>query len=766
MTFNNQLNSPQGKDDRRPAEIVGSPSRYDRPAAYSGPVVYEGEAVIHNVSFVDSVLKYKWVIVGATILGGLLAFALTLPQKRIYRAHVSLEFAGLNDNVLNTRDVDPAATGDNSSQAYINTQARVLESAPLLEQVVAKVKKEAAAHKGSNSASRNAALEALSAASLGYALDIRPMEGTKLIDVFVQSTDPDLAAELANTLANEFITQSVEERWTASQRTSGWLAKQLEEVKAKLESSESALQDYARRTNLVFEGGEDGSVSEARLRQVQDEYSRAQADRMAKQSIYEGLLAEKPEDETAALRDPALQDYQNKLSDLNRQLADLSTVYKPTYEKVERLHSQIQELKKDYARQHDQAVARVKNDFETAKRREDMLDHSYRAQQGVVTQEAAKTVDYNILKREADTNRSIYEAMLQRVKSYGIASAMQPSNIRVVDPAQKPLFPSKPNVPMTTLFGMLGSLSLALVWVAIRQNGEVMVEYPGQTRQALNIPELGVIPAARLDPLLAGSAASWRRLPAARANIDTDLADQVVAPRSAVETASWHHKSSLLAESVRSIRTSMLYGNGVDAPKIVVVSSLGPSHGKTSFVSNMGIAMAELGRRTLIVDADLRRPTLHTAFGLDNKPGLTDVLNSSTGNDGPAPIQRTAVPNLSLLASGAWSEGSTSSSNLFHSDRMIELLNRLRPAYDTILIDTPPLTLTDARILGPHSDGVVLVLRAGEVKMESVFAAESRLSEDGSRVIGTVLNHWNPKSNGYGAYPDRYYTSSYSANRK
>ena len=268
-----------------------------------------------------------------------------------------------------------------------------------------------------------------------------------------------------------------------------------------------------------------------------------------------------------ALRDPALQDYQNKLSDLNRQLADLSTVYKPTYEKVERLHSQIQELKKDYARQHDQAVARVKNDFETAKRREDMLDHSYRAQQGVVTQEAAKTVDYNILKREADTNRSIYEAMLQRVKSYGIASAMQPSNIRVVDPAQKPLFPSKPNVPMTTLFGMLGSLSLALVWVAIRQNGEVMVEYPGQTRQALNIPELGVIPAARLDPLLAGSAGSWRRLPAARANIETDLADQVVAPRSAVETASWHHKSSLLAESVRSIRTSMLYGNGVDAPK-------------------------------------------------------------------------------------------------------------------------------------------------------------------------------------------------------
>src|SRR5207248_9807705 len=137
----------------------------------------------------------------------------------------------------------------------------------------------------------------------------------------------------------------------STQRTAGWLSKQVEEVKAKLESSEAALQAYARNSNLVFTGANDGVVSEARLRQLQDEYSRAQADRVAKQSIYEGLLAENPDNETASLRDPALMDYQMKLSELNRQLADLNSVYSPGYSKIQRLRSQIDELKKDYNKQ-------------------------------------------------------------------------------------------------------------------------------------------------------------------------------------------------------------------------------------------------------------------------------------------------------------------------------------------------------------------------------------------------------------------------------
>ena len=747
-------------------EQYGSTSRSDRLAVSAERVVYENDLTTPNVSFVDSVLKHKWAVIGATILGGLVAFAITLPQTRIYRAHTSVEFEGLNNNVLNTRDVDPAAIGDNSSSSYINTQARILESTPLLEHVIARIRKEPKPRGIDNPQRWDAAVKDLNVATLYHGLEIRPTDNTKLIDIYVQSPDADLAAQLANTVVDEFVKESVDARWNASQQTSGWLGKQMEEVRAKLESSEAALQAYARRANLVFDSNADqGTVSAERLRQVQDEFSKAQADRMAKQSVYEGLVAEKPDDETAALRDPALQEYQMKLSELNRQLADLSTVYKPGYEKVQRLHSQIDELKKDYERQHNAAIARVRNDFQTAQRREEMLNRAYMAQQGIVTQDAAKTVEYNILKREVETNRGIYEAMMQRVKSFGIASALQPSNIRIVDPAEKPIFPTKPNVPLTTLFGMLGTFSLALVWAGVRQSREIKVEYPGQTKQALNIPELGVIPAARLDPYLNGAVTGRRRLTASDSGSSSgkDIAD----PRQSVETASWHHKSSLLAESVRSIRTSMLYGNSMNAPQVLVVTSLTPAHGKTSFVSNMGIAMAEVGRRTLMIDADLRRPGLHGAFSLNNDQGLTSLLLSGHANEQEIAklIQTTAVPNLSLLSAGPYS-ANVSSSRLFHSKAMAELVNRLKPLYDSILIDTPPLTLSDARILGPLADGVVLVLRAGEVRMESVLAAGERLAEDGSRVVGTVLNNWNPKSNGYGSYPNRYYESSYVQSAK
>ncbi len=716
------------------------------PAAYT----IDDTTAAAPTSYVDIVMRRKGTICLFALGCGLLALAFTLPQTKLYRSHVSLEFAGLNDNVLNTRDIDPTATGDNSSQAFINTQARVLESTPLLERVIAKVK---AGVRPQDPARRKNAIEGLTPVGLSHRVTVRPGEATKLIDVYVDASDPVIAAGLADAMAEEYMALSTEARVTSTERTSGWLTRQVQDARNKLEKSESALQDYARHANLVFTGSQ-GSVAEDRLKEVQDEYSKAQADRVAKQAIYEGLLAEQPDAVNASLRDTALQDYQLKLSELNRQLADLSTLYQPTYGKVQRLKAQIDQLKSDYSKQHDAALNRLRNDFQTAQRREDMLAKSYRSQQGVVTQEAATTVDYNILKREAETNRAIYEAMLQKVKSYGIASAMQTSNVRIIDPAETPLLPYKPNVPLNTAFGLMGGLFLGLVWVGIKDKGEINVEYPGQTTTVLQSNELGVIPSARLDPYLKSGSA--RQLPSAAAN-DHNLHKQL-------ETAMWFCKSSLVAESIRSIRTSMLAQEKSGSPtKVAVITSLNPGHGKTSTVSNLGIAYAELGKRVLIVDADVRNPGLHRVFGLRNEAGLTNLLNEPEPFDSfdiDRSTQATGVPCLSLLSSGPLAAG-VSLSSLFHSDRMIEILRRLRESFDAVLIDTPPLTLADARILGPLADGVVLVLRAGDVRMDSVLAAEQMLEQDGAHMIGTVLNNWNPRSNGYGVYPERYHESSY-----
>jgi polysaccharide biosynthesis transport protein len=718
-------------------------------------------------SFIEAILRHKLAIALTTVAGGVLGFALTIPQTRLYRAHTSLEFAGINENVMNTRDVDPSATADNSSQSYINTQARVLESQPLLRRVVQKLKEhrfEDTVHLSGAGAGqigfevdkrrRDEALQELSPLTLSRSIQIRPVDAAKLVDIYVQSPDPQVAAVMADTLVQEYVAQTIENRLNASQVTSGWLSKELGEARARLEHSEAALQAYARKSNLLFTGAQDGSVSEARLRQIQDEFSRAQADRASKQSVYEELLAENPEDKAASLRDPALADYQMKLSDLNRQLADLSSVYSPGYEKLRRVQSQIAELKQDYDKQHEVALTRVKNDFDTAQRRERLLASAFNAQQGVVTSDAAKAVDYNILKREAETNRALYEGMLQKVKSYGIASAMQPSNARMVDPAETPLFPYKPNVPLITLFGTMGGFMLAVVWAGVRDKGAVHVQYPGQMKQVLETPELGVIPAARLDPYFTGGVA--RALRPARQDGDSDNGSAL---QKSVETATWFCKSSLLAESVRSIRTSLLFHPSIPGPHVIVVTSLGPAHGKTSLVSNLGIAMAEAGRKVLMIDADLRRPALHRTFGISNERGLTDALTGDSRDQLDALTRSTVVPSLTLLPSGEY--GANSATAMFHSHKMADLLSAARKSYDIVLVDTPPLLLSDARVLGPLSDGVVLVLRAGEVKVESVLAAEERLMADGSRLLGTVLNNWDPRSNGYGSYPERYYKRSY-----
>lgn len=731
--------------------MIRQPNRLGPPAP--PPIGIEETAPAQATSYVEIVMRRKWTIALFALVCGLLAFALTMPRTRYYRAHVSLEFAGLNDNVLNARDIDPGASIDTASQAYINTQGRVLESTPLLQRVVAKVKKTARA---GDSERKQKALSRLTAYSLAANLTVRPGEVSKLIDIYVDASDPEVSADLANTLAQEYMSLNLEARVNSTQRTSGWLNDQLDEARKKLEKAESALQAYARNSNLVFTS-QDGSVADARLREIQDEYSKAQADRVSKQAIYEGLLAENPDAVTASLRDPALQEYQMKLSELNRTLADLSTTYQPGYSKIQRVRSQIDELKNDYAKQHQSALDRVRNDFQTASRRESMLAKAYQSQQGVVTKEASTTVDYNILKREAETNRAIYEAMMQKVRSYGIVSALQPSNIRVVDPAEAPSYPYKPNVALMTMFGLMGGTFLGLVWVGVRDKGDVNVEYPGQTNTVLQANELGVVPSARLDPYL--TAKRTRQLPAASAELE-----EASALHKRVETAMWFCKSSLVAESVRSIRTSMLSRqNRGHAPQAVVVTSLNPGHGKTSMVSNLGIAYAELGKRVLIIDADVRSPGLHRVFGLTNDSGLTTILKDSRPVDDydvDALVQATDVPFLSLLSSGPFGAG-TSSSSLFHSEKMMSLLRRLRHSYDAILIDTPPLTLADARILGPLSDGVVLVLRAGEVRMDSVLAAEERLEQDGSRIIGTILNDWDPRSNGYGVYPERYHESTY-----
>ncbi|OLC99409.1 MAG: hypothetical protein AUH86_02560 [Acidobacteria bacterium 13_1_40CM_4_58_4] len=332
---------------------------------------------------------------------------------------------------------------------------------------------------------------------------------------------------------------------------------------------------------------------------------------------------------------------------------------------------------------------------------------------------------------------------------------MRDSNVLVVDRAKPPLLPYRPSFPMNSAIGLFSGLFLGFGFVILRDRLDRRITAPGDAQAYLDLPELGVIPFDQggLAGQIAGRLHSHR--PTRTLTSDT-------APDSSAnwpELATWKRKPSFLAECARTTLTSILLPsqNG-DCPGVVVLTSPSSGDGKTTVACNLAIAMAEIGRKVLLIDGDLRRPRLHKVFGAPNNWGLSDVLWGDTPLE-TLPIshlvRETEVAGLSLLPGGSCGITPT---NLFYSPRMARFLKRMRKEFEMVMIDAPPMIhLADARVLGRHADGVILVMRAGQTTTESALYASQRFAEDGTRVLGTVLNSWDPKNShryGYGSYAD------------
>ncbi len=710
--------------------------------------------------------KGSWIIFA--FAGALLGFLLTLPQTPLYQARTSVEIIGLNDNFLNFKQVSPVAqTGATSETADIQTQIKILQSESLLDRVSSKLKVEMPTADASGRVSAWRKVLNLPEPSPGDALEqalkqaaksltVRTSGQTRIIEVTIDSVNPQLAARFANTLANEFIEQNLESRWKTTQRTSDWLARQLDDMRIKLERSEDALQAYARQSGLLFTD-EKTSVSEEKLRQLQQELSAATGDRIARQSRYEMAQHSSPDALPDVLNDDGLRDVQAKMTDLRRQIAQLSATYTPEYKSLKRAQAELASL--EAAFQHDRAaiLKRIKNEYDEASRKEKLLASAYQVQTAQVTGEGEKSIQYKILKREADSNRQLYDSMLQQLKESTIASAMRASNVRVVDPAAVPGRPYKPKILNSAALGWLVGIFLGAAFIVMRENADRTIQQPGDSAQYLNLPELGIIPSAKFESkrklqseprvmaAAAGSSCVALAIPGQVGHLDK------------VELVTWQRKPSLIAESFRSTLMSILFAaeNGA-SHKVLVVTSACPGEGKSTVVSNLAIAIAEVGQKVLLIDADMRRPRQHEIFALDNKRGLSGLLRERTVLNGDRSlgglIRETEIPGLFLLTSGP---GTFATTNLLYSSHMSEVLNYVREAFDTVLIDTPPmLQVSDARILGRMADRVILVIRAGHTTRDSAIAARQRFSEDGTRLLGTVLNDWNPKlaSNGYYGY--------------
>lgn len=721
------------------------------------------------MEYLRIIRRHKGALILFALVGLALGVGVTVVQTPVYRATTSLEVLNLNEDFMNLKQSNPVSDGDSYSNdtSEVQTQVKILQNEELADRVMAKLDPDFRPGVQKTQApilltgwrawlkiapprtlSPRQSLLSRAARSLKVVATPR----TRVIEVTIDSTDPQLAADFANAMDNEFIEQNLESRWKTTQRMGDWLGRELGDTRSKLAQSEDALQTYARNSKLIFTS-EDTNVATEKLQQIQQQLSAATADRIAKQSRYELAQSAPPDALPEVLNDTGYRDTQAKLNDLHRQIADLSAIYNPEYSKLKQAQAQAASLQAAIEGNRTDIIARIKNDYTDALRREKLLAASYDAQTREVSGQDEKAIQYNILKREVDSNRQLYDTMLQQLKQSSIATALRASNVRIVDPAKPPSVPASPSLPIYSALGTLLGLFAGVAVVLIRERADRTLQQPGDAQFWTNLPELGVIPSVSFEGK--GLKGGYGRV-----MIEDASAKKNGRSKESVELITWERSPSFIAEAFRTVLTSILFiGENGSSPRVLVFTSAAAGDGKTTVVSNLGIALAEIGRKVLIVDADLRRPRQHKIFDVPNEAGLSTLLKSqeSASDAWAGLVQDTRVPGLWLLPSGPATQAAA---NLLYSPRLTELLAKVKREYDMVLIDTPPmLQMTDARVLGRMVDAAIIVARAERTTRDALIAATKRFGEDRIRVLGTILNDWNPKRSPNGYYG--YYRGSY-----
>jgi polysaccharide biosynthesis transport protein len=692
----------------------------------------------------------------AIILGSalLLSVLYTLVAHKVYKSQVILEVTGINQDFMDSKQVDPTSNQVTGDQ-YIETQTKLLQSPPVVRKTVElmgpKVPAPIAASQdilgtvrgwaGSHVAATPAEGEAVVLDMLDDA-KIK-VEGTSdLISLTVLGPEPQLTADTANTLTQQFIEQAQDARGFAAGNTNKFLQAQLEDAAKKLQDSEDNLQEYARQTGIVIPNNSQESVAADKLRQIQSDLAKTETEEADTKAQVETSKSAPAESMPQVLDDPTLRDNRARLADLRRQLADLSVTLTPANYKIQQLQAQIADLEQQSTQHRSDIIRRLGVQNSETGRRKQLLTEAYQEQLGVVSDQSEKEVRYNILKKEVDANQEIYQSMLQRVKQASLVAALRSSDVRVVSPATPATSSYRPSLPLNLSLGMLLGLAVTGGYILLRERTDASLRAPGQSVKHLDVPELAVIPSARIG--------HSERIPLTLHNLNGvsgwvfESKTSLLARNTAVvdkEMVQWCQDETMMADAYRSAITSILLSrvNGI-SPRVILVTSPRPKAGKTTTVANLGIGLAEIGRRVLLIDGDLRRPKLGKLFGLQFATGLSDALLDE-GHGAitlDAVVRSSIVPGLHVLPGGS---EPANISKLLHSSHLDNLIELARAEYDFVLIDSPPMMgIADARLLSRNADGVILISRAGETSPDQLAEARERLADDGTPVIGTILN--------------------------
>ena len=732
----------------------------------------EEEAAPSFLDYWRVLRKRRWTVGSILLLVVVTVMIGTLKQRPVYRAQAVVQIDKETANIMSFKDF--VAEINPYDDSYQETAYQVLQSRTLARRVIDKLQLDQVPEfKDGPPEEPSWFAQLWSKWGLGSSLPpeedpdqnpqyhglienfqsrlaISPVRRSRLVGVSFEAYDPALAARVVNALVANFIDQNLEAKWDATQKASDWLSQQLVGLKAKLEKSEEDLQRYAKDNSILFLD-EKQIMSTEKLKQLQEEATRAQADLIQKESLYNQVRAGDLSSVPGILENKLYQDLSVKLADLRREYSELTATFTPEYPRVKRLKSQVDEIERALQRERSAFAGRVADDYRTAANRRRLLDQAVEQQTREFNQIAEKSIQYNILKRETETNKQLYEGLLQRLKEASVSAGLRASNIRVVDEGEVPAQPAKPRKILNLALALMVGFAMGIGMAFFQEYLDNTLKTPEDVQRFLRLPALGVIPAANFNgkaklpygygygyetqkslPEVGGTAESSKK-----------LQPELIGAKG----------NGPLVEAYRSLRTSVLLSTSGRPPRVILVTSGHPGEGKTTTVVNLATTLVQLGSRVLVVDSDMRRPRIETLLNLPpTVVGLSTLLTGQFGLDDV--VMPTQIPNLFTLPCGPIPPNPA---ELLSSPLMRRFLEQASQKFDYVVLDSPPvLHVTDARVLAAQVEAVILVTHGAVTPRGAVQHAKQQLQQVNANIIGIVLNNLDFSSVGYDYY-NRYY---------
>ncbi len=700
-------------------------------------------------------IKRKWMVT-AVVVGIFMIVAIaSLRQTPVYEAVGRIAVNKADSNLITFKDSGPVV--DYYDQSDLDTEVRILQSDLMALQVIRQLNLDKRPEFGGHPDQKQANLVAdplqtdsnRTSALLGRFrgnLRVTLIPNTRIIEIHYNSTDPQLAASAVNTLAATYVEQNFKTKFESTMQASDWLSKQLVDLQMKVETSQEKLVRYQKEHEILGTDEKQNIITE-KLDELNKEMTMAESDRMQKEAVYRQTQSNDPDAIAAAIvadtvgggngaTSGLLDKLREQQANFRIQVADLGTQFGPSYPKVAQLNSQLKEIERQLQSETNKAVDHLKGQYLAALQRENMLRVSFEKQKQEANKLNESAIEYSILKRDLDSNRTLYEGLLEKLKEAGVTAGLRSNNFRIIDAARVPTFPSEPNIPRNLSFALVLGVISGVGLAFLLENMDNTVRTPEQATAISGLPSLGMIP---LGSKSASHGATGKRL-------------ALTASKEVVETVTQVRPQSQMAESYRALRTSLLLSNLGAPPKVIMVTSARPQEGKTTTSINAAIVLAQKGVRVLLMDADLRRPSVHKTLGMGPRSGLSNVLTGS------ATVQQTIttspiLPNLFIMPSGT---PPPNPAELLASSNMRDLIAELRQQFDHIVIDTPPtLSVTDAVVLSPRADATILVIRSGQTTKQALRRARDILMQVNAHVAGVLLNAVDLTS------PDYYYYYEY-----